>query len=190
MHNNQNKKLNIYLPRYQLQTLLISSKTTIMPCEYCNQPYHKLSDCEDPRAVLLANNAITCINAFPCNFWRQYQELMKHTYPELNIILHWISDHVDTVSKQSAACKIIAFNFEMAQAIGLTPNDIKVAIISRVKLIDKRANKNTSPEDFAACIDLLDLIRDDNIELEAASYFKENVSGHDACMVSNNYQNA
>jgi hypothetical protein len=176
--------------KYHLQTLLISSKTTIMPCEYCNQPYHKLSDCEDPRAVPLANSAITRINAFPCNFWRQYQELMKHTYPELNIVLHWISDHVDSVSKQSAACKIVAFNFEMAQSIGLTPNDIKVAIISRVKLMDKRANKNTSPEDFAACIDLLDLIRDDNIETHAAAYFKENVSGHEACIVSNNNQNA
>jgi hypothetical protein len=52
--------------------------------------------------------------------------------------------------------------------------------------MDKRANKNTSPEDFAACIDMLDLIRDDNIELEAASHFKENVGGHQYCMVSNN----
>ncbi len=183
--------MNAFYTTYHLQITRISSKFTIMPCEYCNQPYHKLSDCEDPRAVNLANNAITRINAFPCNFWRQYQDLMKHTYPELNIILHWISDHVDTVSKQSAACKIIAFNFEMAQAIGLSPNDIKVAIISRVKLMEKRANKNTSPEDFAACIDLLDLIRDDNIELEAAAYFKENVCGHEARIVLNNHdQNA
>ena len=156
-----------------------------MPCEYCNQPYHKLSDCEDPRAVLLVNSTITCINAFPCNFWRQYQELMKHTYPELNIILHWISDHVDSVSKQSAACKIIAFNFEMAQAIGLLTNDIKLAIINRVYLMDKRANKNTSPEDLIACIDLLDLIRDDNIEEKASAYFKENYKHRD-CIVSNN----
>lgn len=162
-----------------------------MPCEFCNQPFHKLSDCEDPRAVLLANSAITCINAFPCNFWRQYQELMKRTYPELNIVLHWISDHVDSVSKQSAACKIIAFNFEMAQAIGLSPNDIKAAIINRVYLMEKRDHKNASPEDVTACIDLLDLIRDDNIEHQAIAHFKENVGEHEACIVSNNYdQNA
>lgn len=158
-----------------------------MPCEYCNQPYHKLSDCEDPRAVLLVNNAITCINAFPCNFWRQYQELMKLTYPELNIVLHWISDHVDSVSKQSAACKIVAFNFEMAQAIGLTQNDIKVAIISRIRLIEKRSNKSSSPEDVAACIDMLDLIRDDYIEEQASLHFKENTDG--PRIVSNNHHN-
>ena len=156
-----------------------------MPCEYCNQPYHKLSDCEDPRAVLLANSAITCINEFPCNFWRQYQELMKHTYPELNIVLHWISDHVDSVSKQSAACKIIAFNFEMAQAIGLLPHDVKAAIINRVYLMEKRANKKTTAEDLSACIDLLDLIRDDNIEDQASAYFKENQRIKE-CIVSNN----
>lgn len=141
-----------------------------MPCEYCNQPYHKLSDCEDPRAVSLYNTTIACINAFPCNFWRQYEELMKRTYPELNIILHWISDHIDCVSKQSAACKIIALNFEMAQAIGLTPHDIKVAVINRLYIIDKRANKNTSQEDFTSCNYLLDLIRDDEIEAQTSAH--------------------
>ena len=167
--------MNAFYTTCHLQIILITYTTTTtyntMPCEYCNQPYHKLSDCEDPRAVLLVNNAMTCINAFPCNFWRQYQELMKLTYPELNIVLHWISDHVDSVSKQSAACKIVAFNFEMAQAIGLTQNDIKVAIISRVRLIEKRANKSSSPEDVAACIDLLDLIRNDYIEAQASAHF-------------------
>jgi hypothetical protein len=96
---------------------------------------------------------------------------MKLTYPELNIVLHWISDHVDSVSKQSAACKIVAFNFEMAQAIGLTQNDIKVSIISRIRLIEKRSNKSSSPEDVAACIDMLDLIRDDYIEEQASLHF-------------------
>lgn len=157
-----------------------------MPCEYCNQPCHVLRDCEDPRAVPLYSTTMTRINSFPCNFWQQYQELMKLTYPELNIVLYWISDHVDTVSKQSAACKIVAFNFEMAQAIGLLSDDIKVAIISRVKLMEKRANKSSSPEDVAACIDLLDLIRDDNIEEHASAHFKENA----IYIVSNNDHNA
>jgi hypothetical protein len=93
------------------------------------------------------------------------------------------------VSKQSAACKIIAFNFEMAQAIGLLTNDIKTAIINRVYLMEKRANKSSSPEDVTACIDLLDLIRDDNIEEHASAYFKENVKCEE-CIVSNNVQNA
>jgi hypothetical protein len=115
---------------------------------------------------------------------------MKHTYPELNIVLHWISDHVDSVSKQSAACKIIAFNFEMAQAIGLLTHDVKAAIINRVYLMEKRANKNTTTEDLSACIYLLDLIRDDNIEEQAASYFKENCVKHEACIVSNHDQTA
>jgi hypothetical protein len=110
---------------------------------------------------------------------------MKLTYPELNIVLHWISDHVDSVSKQSAACKIVAFNFEMAQAIGLLTNDIKTAIINRVYLMEKRANKSSSLEDVTACVDLLDLIRDDNIEDQAAAYFKEN-QGIKECIVSNN----
>jgi hypothetical protein len=155
-----------------------------MPCEYCNQPYHTLSECEDPRAVPLYTAAMTCINSFPCNFWRQYQELMKRTYPELNIILHWISDHVDSVSKQSAACKIIALNFDMAHAVGLTSHDIKVAIINRVTLMEKRANKSSSLEDATACNDLLDLIRDDYIEEQASAYFKENNDCKD-CIVLN-----
>lgn len=145
-----------------------------MPCEYCNQPYHTLSECEDPRAVPLYSKTMTCINSFPCNFWRQYQELMKLTYPELNVVLYWISDHVDCVSKQSAACKIIALNFELAQAVGLTPDEIKLAVINRVYLIEKHANKRTTPEDFIACNDLLDLIRNDDIEAQASAYFKEN----------------
>jgi len=112
---------------------------------------------------------------------------MKLTYPELNIVLHWISDHVDSVSKQSAACKIVAFNFEMAQAIGLTQNDIKVSIISRIRLIEKRSNKSSSLEDVAACIDMLDLIRDDYIEEQASLHFKENTDG--PRIVSNNHHN-
>lgn len=141
-----------------------------MPCEYCNQLYHTLSECEDPRAVSLYSTTMTCINAFPCHFWRQYQELMKRTYPELNIILHWISDHIDTVNKQSAACKIVALNFEMARSVGLTPREISLAVTNRIYLIDKRAHKNTLPEDFNACNDLLDLIRDDEIEAQTCAH--------------------
>jgi hypothetical protein len=115
---------------------------------------------------------------------------MKLTHPELNIVLHWISDHVDSVSKQSTACKIIAFNFEMAQAIGLLSNDIKVAIISRVKLMEKRANKKTTGEDLSACIYLLDLIRDDYIEDQAAAYFKENDKCEDCIVLNNCHDNA
>lgn len=142
-----------------------------MPCEYCNQPYHTLSECEDPRAVGLYSTTMRSINAFPCDFWQQYQILMKLTYPELNIVLHWISDYVDAVSKQSAACKIIQLNFELSLCVGLTEHEVNEAIKHRTYILAKYADENTSQEDFAACNYLLDLIREDYIEEQAHQHF-------------------
>ena len=96
---------------------------------------------------------------------------MKLTYPELNIILNMLSDYVDAVSKQSAACKIVGLNFEMDQSVGLTPIDVQEAIKHRTNLLVKHASITTSAEDFTACNDLLDLIRDDYIEDRAYEQF-------------------